>query len=262
MLGELKKLKGKLVGYQKRQHKERVKNYVSSYVEQNGLRDLIARANARSGSTGADDGDYVALHRMIRVKRPRHVLECGTGRTTWVIAHALAQNQKDHGIAGKVTSMESVKVWYDEASSIFPAELRPFADIRLSEPTTFMYGFIKGTCYTELPDLPYEIVFVDGPSPEVLEGAAHQTANMDFVKVVLRSSIPVTAVVDYRLRTVIAYGVIFGKRKVQFLKPWNLGIVENVTKQDILLDDDAVHLKEILAATAQYRDGNPSWIDL
>lgn len=262
MLRELKKLKGKLAGLQKSQHKRRVGSYIASYVEQSGLRDLIARANATSGSTGADDGDYVALHRLIRVKRPRHVLECGTGRTTWVIAHALAQNQKDHGIAGKVTSMESVKTWYDEAVSIFPKELRAFADIRLSEPTTFMYAFIKGTCYSELPDLPYEIVFVDGPSPDVVDGGTHHTANMDFIKVVLRSSIPVTAVIDYRLRTVIAYGVIFGKRKVQFLKPWNLGIVENVTKQDIRLDEEAVHMKEILSSTTRYRDGNPSWIDL
>ena len=42
-----------------------------------------------------------------------------------------------------------------------------------------------------------------------------------------------TALIDYRLRTVLAYGVLFGKNKVQFLKPWNLGIVEDVSGKDL-----------------------------
>ncbi len=164
----LRSFKGTLYNYYKQAKSDKVEQFVSKYVKDNNLDKLIIHANDQSNSTGVADSDYVLLHKLIRTKKPKYVLECGTGRSTWVIAHALWQNHNEFGIAGKVVSMESVQQWYDEAIRIFPKEYAAYADIRVSAPTTFMYSFIKGTCYAEVPDLPYEVVFVDGPIPATL----------------------------------------------------------------------------------------------
>jgi hypothetical protein len=262
MIEKLKSIKGGIASYTKRKKREKALQYVRNYVKENKLEGLLAKAHESSGSTGVDEFDYALLHKLVRTKKPKYVLECGTGLSTWILAHALHQNFVESGIKGKVISMESIKVWYDQAAAVFPKEYQEYAEIKYSEPTTFMYSFIKGTCYSEIPDLPYEVVFVDGPAPEVREDDVYETVNMDFVKVMLKSKNPVTAVVDYRLRTNIAYGVIFGKDKVKFIKPWNVGIIENVTKEDMILNGDATRQKKILSMVAQFEEANPSWIDI
>ena len=261
MIQFLKKVKGRWISSEKKKQEEKINKLLSDYIKTNELERLVAKANEASSSTGVNDYDYFLLHKLIRTKKPKYVLECGTGRSTWVLADALQKNHKEFGIEGKVISMESIKHWYEEAVRIFPEELKQYAEIRHSEATTFMYSMIKGTCYSEVPEHPYEIVFVDGPAVEVSENNTYETANMDFIKVVLRSSNPVTAVIDYRLRTTIAYGIIFGRKKVKFLKPWNVGIVENVTKEDMLINGDAASLKKILSSVADFKYANPSWIE-
>lgn len=59
----------------------------------------------KSESTGCGFIDYACLYETIRATMPVEILECGTGVSTLVIAHALMENEKETGVAGRVTSM-------------------------------------------------------------------------------------------------------------------------------------------------------------
>lgn len=97
MLSQLKKIKSKLTQYQRNQQLNKINRFCNKYIQDNGLQPLLDKVNSASSSTGAELYDYVALHAYITTKKPIYVLECGTGKSTWIIAHALQQNHKRGG---------------------------------------------------------------------------------------------------------------------------------------------------------------------
>jgi hypothetical protein len=178
-----------------------------------------------------------------------------------VLAHALQQNHKQFGIEGKIISMESVSQWYEEASRIFPEDLKQYAEVHYSPAIPYQYSIIRGTAYSSVPAYPYDLIFVDGPELTIKQDEySYETANMDFIRYVLTTEKPVTAIVDTRLRSCLAYGMTFGKEKVKFLRPWMLGIVENVSKKDMLLHIDGQPVWHTTKQAVQVTVDVPSWL--
>ena len=98
----------------------------------------------------------------------------------------------------------------------------------------YSYSFVRGTVYEEVPQYPYEFVFVDGP-PQGVEGVV--MCDMDLVRVVAGSETPVSAFIDNRKHTVLACSLIFGPDKVSFYSELSLGVVSSVTRHDMVLGD-------------------------
>ena len=236
--------------------------FIQQYLQENGILDIIKHVDEVSGSTGVNYEDYVSLHSYIRKHQPRYILECGTGKSTWVIAHAVKKNFEETGIKATIVSMEDKKLWYDEAIRNLPQEYKPFVEIVFSPAVLYCYSMFRGTAYASIPDHPYDLIFVDGPDPEFEEnGICFDTLNMDLIRYVQQASKPVTAIVDYRLKTVIAYSLIFGKHKTNFLKPWNVGILENITKNDLNIErKDFETLISQVKISSHFAFANPSWI--
>jgi hypothetical protein len=256
------KVLGSIKKYKINNQNEKVKRFVTDYVSRYKLIDLINGADEHSTSTGAELSDYVALHSYILKYKPKFILECGTGKSTWILAHAMNEVFKQTGHKGLIVSMESIEKWHKEAGEIFPEQFKEYVQLHHSPASTFMYSFIKGTCFTEIPEYPYDLVFVDGPELTITEnGNSYETCNMDFIRYLLTTNKKATAIIDSRLRTSIAYGIIFGKEKVQFIKPWNLGIVENVDKSDMLLNVDGISIAKIRSQATSFSFSNPKWID-
>lgn len=55
----------------------------------------------KSKSTGCGYIDYACLYEIVRVMKPVEILECGTGVSTLVIAHALMENEIETGRGGE-----------------------------------------------------------------------------------------------------------------------------------------------------------------
>ena len=257
-----KKILGKVRKYKIKKNDTKVKLFVENYISKYKLIDLIGSADEHSTSTGAELGDYVALHSYIVNYQPKFVLECGTGKSTWILAHAMNEVFKQTGHKGLIVSMESIEKWHTEAVQIFPEQFKEYVQLHHSPASTFMYSFVKGTCFTEIPDYPYDLVFVDGPELTINEnGNSYETCNMDFIRYLLTTNKKATAIIDSRLRTSIAYGLIFGKEKVEFIKPWNLGIVENVAQADMLLNQDGIPLAHLRSQATKFSFGKPSWVN-
>ena len=54
----------------------------------------------KTNSTGCGYIDYACLYEAVRATKPVEILECGTGVSTLVIAHALMENEKETGRGG------------------------------------------------------------------------------------------------------------------------------------------------------------------
>jgi len=186
----------------------------------------------KTESTGCGYIDYACLYKTIRESKPFEVLECGTGVSTLIIAHALMENERETGIAGHVTSMEEHAEWFHMSKKLLPLEYNKYVSFELSETIEDRYSIFRGVRYAAIPDKAYDFVFVDGPkyeSPE--DGGA--TFDFDYLHVLRSSDKPVGCLIDKRLSTVFVLQQILGSDKVQYSAIAGLGNVQPCTKSDL-----------------------------
>lgn len=211
--------------------KQRLVNHI--LISHSGLRQAIEEADNLSRATGSDISDYVVLYAIIKKLRPRFILECGTGKSTFVLAQAMKECWADSDENDvKIVSMENNIEWFEHASSVFPSKHKNIVEIRFSPIEIYGFSIIQGTVYKEIPEYPYDLVYVDGGGGPFLGQPV--MCSMDLIKVVTNSQNPVTAIIDTRIPSAIAYGILFGRDKVRYFPAWELGIVTNVTKEDLI----------------------------
>jgi predicted O-methyltransferase YrrM len=129
----------------------------------NELWDTLDKYIKFSQSTGCAFYDYWVLYSYIRKNKPKEVLECGTGVSTIVMAHAMMENEMEGNGVGRITSMEDKEEWFKQAVECLPDQLRKHVDLVHSEKVEYCYSIFRGVGYKYLPERPFEFVFVDGP---------------------------------------------------------------------------------------------------
>ena len=185
-----------------------------------------------STSTGVEYSDYLALYDHVRTHRPKEILECGTGISTVVLAHALMENERETGIRGRITSMEDKAQWLKVAENLLPGYLAPYVDLVLSPRREDGWYLFRGVRYESLPERAYEFVFVDGPDFDALTDG-QLTFDFDLIRVVEKSDIPVYALVDDRLSSSFVYQKVFGPEKARYSTRHRLCFVGPVTREDL-----------------------------
>lgn len=220
---------------------------VRAYLDREGLTDLIARAGSALDSTGADASDYALLHSFIRHRKPQYVLECGTGLTTWVIADALKKNVEESQHSASVpivVSMEDNDAWFDQADRCLPAEFRPYVQLIKSGRVYDHYSIIFGVRYAEIPDYPYELMWVDGPVARYTSSEFswetedyEHIAILDLVRLLQRRNLTLTVLIDNLKRTQMAYACLFKQGTIKCYTHWsNVGVLDSVTANDLVLN--------------------------
>lgn len=233
-----------------RYERSKLQKKASKYIE-GDFKSLLETARAATNSTGADLSDYVMLHSYIRHAKPTHVLECGSGLTTWIIADALRQNWEEAGRPadgkGLVVSVEEDEGWHKHArdglaNHEMADQLLPFIEYVHSGREYFHYSFLFGVTYENIPDYPYEFMFVDGPvcryyHDENLKETFEHTAALDLVKLLLRRKLKLTVFIDNLKRTQMAYTCLFKPGSLVHYKSLsNIGVMEDITNDDLLID--------------------------
>ena len=248
--------------------------HIQDYINRNSLTEIIEKANKALDTGGVDIHDIVFIHSYIREKQPKYVLECGTGKSTWIISDALLRNKNEFGIDGKLISMEEHEFWYEKTALLLPDKYKNISSIHLSPISSYSYSFINGTCYSNIPDYPYELVFVDGPDcyindesigyshiPHHVEGKTHTVANMDFIRLVQKTTVPMTAIIDFRTRTQMAYACVFGPNKVKYYSNYRgIGIIQDVTKADMVPNGMRKDYGLLFNELIEIVDDSPEWI--
>ena len=127
---------------------------------------LLKLLNLRPDNAwGADFPDNLYLYQLVREKKPKVVLEFGSGCSTVVISQALYENACDNPAhAGKLYSMESEKQWADVTASNLPERLRPYCELIHGPMEQTKHAGNDTLNYTNLPPLnDIDILYLDGP---------------------------------------------------------------------------------------------------
>jgi hypothetical protein len=185
-----------------------------------------------SDFTGCNYYDYWILYEYVRRFKPKEILECGTGASTLVMAHALMENTQEGQAAGRITSMEDVESWYQHAKKLIPDQLKPYIDLICSPKVEYCYSIFRGVGYQEIPERDYQFVFVDGPETTAPSDQIH-TFDIDLIHVVKKANQPVFALVDKRVTTCYVYQKVFGTDKVKYNPRCDLGFVGPLTHSDL-----------------------------
>jgi len=187
--------------------------------------------SAQTKSTGCNMMDYWVLYRTVRQQKPLEVLECGTGVSTLVIAHALMENEQETGKKGRIASMEEYTEWLEMSRRLLPDKYRPYVDFCLSETCEESFSLFRGVRYADAPERPYDFVFVDGPKT-VSPKDGYPTCDFDFVHLLRKSESPIAGLVDKRVSTCFVLQQLLGD-KFRYDPVFHLGIISPVTRMDI-----------------------------
>lgn len=128
------------------------------------LRALLERFS-RSKSAAVDLADAIALYEYVLTRKPKCILELGSGTSTNIICQAIADVQKcDSKYVPKFLSYEENPEWLRFHEETFVPELRSYVEFGALETSVKKLETGGGAAhYVGLPVLPYDFVFVDGP---------------------------------------------------------------------------------------------------
>jgi len=209
--------------------------YSKNFLYRNKELKEIIDKTSKSISTGTEITDYIYLYKYIKKFKPKTVLECGTGRSTFIIAHTM---KKYCGAGSKLISMESVKKYYNAQNKIFPKKEFPFVKITYSPLKFYKYSLLSGTGYSKIPPLNYNFIFIDGPVGSYKERYNFEPGkiNIDFLNIILKNKkTKVDGLIDNRKLTVIGYSILFGNKIVKFNKNLNLGFINKASFDNLKL---------------------------
>lgn len=196
------------------------------------IHNIINGYSAKSDTTGTK---YPTLYKAIRVilkNKPKYILESGTGTSTLILAELiLLLKKKDPNYSCKIVSMESMSDWYELAVELLPKKYEEVVEIKLGEREKYDYSMFRGYTHSNIPNLPFEFVLIDGPSYNDDKGSS---TCMDAIKVRLKSNLEtVYCVIDTRNSTVFMMQQIFGVSASRYF-PFFRSCVVEMKKLDLL----------------------------
>ncbi|MDQ2088548.1 hypothetical protein [Marimonas arenosa] len=180
-----------------------------------GIHSELADYAQQSDTTGTQWATlWWAVHGILTYK-PSEVLECGTGASTLVLSAAVQKlRDADPAYTGRVTSMESVREWYDIAAAKLPEKYRDTAAIIHGPRELYEVGMFRGYIHGNIPPADYDFVFLDGPYFSDDRGSAFCA---DVFRAMELSSAPlIRGVIDGRLSSGFVLQCLFGPRAVRY----------------------------------------------
>ena len=208
------------------------------------LKNLIAEFDRESASVGLSPYKYVSLYRMVRRTRPAYVLECGTGKSTFVIPQAMSEN----GNGRKLVSLEESGEWaaeqnkaidhffsHSSAPDWFPGADRHLIELIHSDTVADRHRSWAGNRYADCRDYPYDFILVDGPAL-----TDEFFINLDLVHVLKHFSESASIWIDGRWAVSGMCRVLFGEKAVR--RPgWSHTEVYGATRADLDRDLGAIN---------------------
>jgi Methyltransferase domain len=105
-----------------------------------------------------DWADLLNIYEMVRKKKPRIIIEFGSGCSTLMFARALADNGSGH-----LYSIDASEPFLQRTQSYMPDNLKRYVSLSYSEiEIGEMYGE-SVMWHRSVPDVPADFVYLDGP---------------------------------------------------------------------------------------------------
>lgn len=108
--------------------------------------------------------DLWFLYKQVRKRKPRCILELGSGCSTVVLAQALFDNaREDNAQSGLLYSLEADPTWLEVTEKSMPEYLKGIYNIVYSPLIETEWMKIPALRYSVMPDIVPEFIYADGP---------------------------------------------------------------------------------------------------
>ncbi len=222
-------------------------NFVKKIIEKNCKNKAIAKIPKidkvikESKSTGISYIDIWSLYSSIRSLKPKCLLECGPGVSTYVIGFAMHENYIETKLETEMTSLEDKEIYYNDVKQYTYPDFKNKTHLILTDVSEKVYGCFIGMGYKNIPRKNYDYVFIDGPD-NFSEKYKSKTFNFDLLEIINFSNQNINGLIDERVSTSYVYSQIF-KNKIKYSLFKNLTYINNVNKDDLETTDYKI-LKE------------------
>jgi len=156
-----------------------------NYIKSNELNKVINFQKINKTNENApippDLDDLVCLHKIIRKRKCRTILEFGVGYSTIIMADALKKNNEDwdkltdrplarNRFMFQIFSVDASRKWIEYTEKQIPDYLLQRVHFHYS---TVQVGNFNGQLchyYVNLPDIVPDFIYIDGPDPKDVKG--------------------------------------------------------------------------------------------
>jgi hypothetical protein len=177
-------------------------------------------------STGAQQTDYMLLHRYVLARKPRVVVEFGSGKSSVVLGHALRMT------GGHLFTYEAILEYHANLLAIIPDNLRSTITAVCSPRLVTEFRGMFGVRYADPPPADADFFFIDGPIEEV---NGRKGACLDFLFHLERHPEKrVDALIDQKFSSQEAYQSVLPKGSVRYDPVMNIGFMRAVCGKMLL----------------------------
>jgi len=159
------------IGSIKAKAKDEVKWLLQSWGEyqlrQRGVADVLLAFLARRPSSALPPNfsDLWFLYSTVTQRKPRIILEFGSGCSTVVLAQALWDNQHNASQSeAYLYSVDADAYWATTTARAMPVHLRDMCKISSSPLLEVEYAGVRGFRHANVPDIAANLVYLDGPA--------------------------------------------------------------------------------------------------
>ena len=119
------------------------------------------------GSTNEFMPNFIDLERLFKLiikRKPKVILEFGSGFSTIAICLALREIKAKENFIGKLISVEGNKKWFDNTKNKINDDLKPFVKIKYSASNSILIDNQLASLHESLPNVSPNFIYLDGPS--------------------------------------------------------------------------------------------------
>lgn len=205
-----------------RRYQDRRRFAAAIAVRERQAAEYCARLGLRlegSISTGAQATDYMLLHRYVLARKPRVIVEFGSGKSSIVLGHALKRT------GGQLFTYEALPEYHANLLDVMPDELRSAVTAICSPRVVTEFRGMFGVRYAESPPADAEFFFVDGPV-EIVNGRRGACLDLLF-HLERHPDRHVSAIIDQKFSSQEAYQSVLPAGSVRYDPVMNVGFMRN-----------------------------------
>jgi hypothetical protein len=117
--------------------------------------------------------DFIDLKRiydLVRKRRPKCILEFGSGFSTIAFALAAKVNEEKENFETRIFSVDSNIYWIKNSENKLSPILKKYINFQYSKTKIINYKEQIASIHENLPDISPNLIYLDGPSPEDVNG--------------------------------------------------------------------------------------------
>ena len=119
-----------------------------------------------SGAYPPDWADLLNLYEIVRRRKPKVIIEFGSGCSTLTLGRALFDNAQEspQDAGGIVYSIETSRFFANQTRRLVPTNLSQYIQVCISDTRIVDHDGTKVIIHNDIPDVSPDLVYLDGPN--------------------------------------------------------------------------------------------------